>query len=318
MDLVDKLLGSRGCLLTFHRGAASAMWSKLPNRNFYLDLDFLDRFLTHLTRKGWAVVALEEALTQAARGTSTSRCVNFSIDDCYRDTFEQVVPLFHSHGLPVTLYVTTGIPDGTFSLWGAGLEDALKQMDHVNFEDDIVRVNTPHRKRAAFKTISTLWHGPNAATRYAAFCQLNGIDERALHWKHAISWDMLEVLAKNPLVEIGAHTITHARISCLSTADAFAELQGSRERLQQKLGVAVRHFAFPHGRTRDCGPRDFEIAWQAGFASAATTRKGLVRRGQDMYALPRITMNGAHQSIRMMEMHLNGFTGAVARMLGRV
>lgn len=318
MDLVDKLLGHRVCLLTFHRSAASANWSKLPNRSFYLDLDFLDRFLTYLTRKGWAVVALEEALAQAARGRSTSRCVNFSIDDCYRDTFEQVVPLFHSHGLPVTLYVTTGIPDGTFSLWAAGLEHALKQMDRVNFGDGIVRVNTPHRKRAAFKTISARWSGPNAAMCYASFCRLNGIDERALHWKHAISWDMLEALAKSPLVEIGAHTVTHARISCLSAADAFAELQGSRSRLQQKLGVAVRHFAFPYGRSRDCGPREFEIARQAGFASAATTRKGLVWRGQDMYALPRITMNGAHQSIRMMKMHLNGVTSTVARILGRV
>ena len=318
VDLVDKQLGKSICLLTFHRGASSAEWSLLPNRNFYLNLDFLDRFLTYLTQKGCRVVALDEALAQSSHGRSTGRHVNFSVDDCYRDTFEQVVPLFHSHGLPVTLYVTTGIPDGTLPLWVAGLEDVLKQKDHVIFENDVVPTNTPSTKRAAFKTISALWDRANGPQRYKAFCVSNGIDETALHWKHAISWEMLEVLAKNPLVEIGAHTISHQRVARLSANEASEELQGSRERLQQMLGVEVRHCAFPYGRSRDCGPRDFELAREAGFASAATTRKGFIWPGQDMYNLPRITINGAHQSIGVMELHLNGITSAVARILGRV
>lgn len=315
---VDTLLGSRGCLFTFHRGAPSALWARLPNRDFYLDLDFLDRFLSDLARNGWAVVTVEEALARAARGDGGGRYVNFSIDDCYRDTYEQVVPLFRNRGVPVTLFVTTGIPDGTLPLWAAGLEDALLEHDHVALDDRIVEAGTPEAKRAAFERIATLWDGPEAGKYYAAFCALNGIDEQAMHWKHAISWEMLAELSRDPLVEIGAHTVTHARISSLTPSDAFAELHGSRERLRQQLGVAVRHFAFPYGRSGDCGPRDFDIAREAGFASAATTRKGLLRHGRDAYGLPRVTINGAHQSLGMMELHLNGVTSAAARMLGRV
>ncbi|MEH2482651.1 peptidoglycan/xylan/chitin deacetylase (PgdA/CDA1 family) [Nitrobacteraceae bacterium AZCC 2146] len=312
------LMSSRGCLVTFHRGASSQAWEKLPNRDFYLDLDFLDQFLSYLTARGWDVVTMEEALRRSKLGKANDRFVNFSVDDCYRDTFEEVVPLFRRHNLPVTLFVTTGIPDGTLPLWAAGLEDALLNNNRVILEDGAIDVPTTEAKLAAFHRIASSWDGPEAAARYAAFCKLNGIDIDAMHWKHAISWEMLEALRDDPLVEIGAHTVTHARISSLSPAGARAELQGSRDRLIERLGIAAKHFAFPYGRSGDCGPRDFEIARDAGFASAATTRKGLVRNGQEAFGLPRNTINGAHRSLATMELHLTGVTGAAARMSGRV
>ena len=86
----------------------------------------------------------------------------------------------------------------------------------------------------------------------------------------------------------------------------------------ERLGVVTRHFAFPYGRSGDCGPRDFELADEAGFGSAATTRKGLVRRGQNAFSLPRNTINGGHRSLAAMELHLTGLTGAAAKMMGRV
>jgi peptidoglycan/xylan/chitin deacetylase (PgdA/CDA1 family) len=153
---------------------------------------------------------------------------------------------------------------------------------------------------------------------YKKFCELNGVDIDAMHWKHAITWEMLEELRDDPLVEIGGHTVTHARISSLSPDGARFELKGSRDRLVERLGIPARHFAFPYGRSGDCGPRDFAIARDAGYASAATTRKGLVRNGQDAYNLPRCTINGADRSLATMELHLSGLTGVAARMTGRV
>jgi peptidoglycan/xylan/chitin deacetylase (PgdA/CDA1 family) len=314
----DVLLGGRGCMVTFHRAAPSRDWPMLPNRDFYLDLGFLDQFLSYLKQNKWDVVTVEEALRRSASGDDASRYVNFSVDDCYRDTFEQVVPLFRRHNVPVTLFVTTGIPDATLPLWSAGLEDGLLHRDRVVLEDRTVELTTSESRRVAYDLIATAWDGPQAGDRYAAFCLRNGIDIDAMHWKHAISWEMLQALRDDPLVEIGGHTITHARISSLSPSEALAELQGCRERLIERLGVAVRHFAFPYGRAGDCGPRDFALARQAGFVSAATTRKGLVRHGQDAFDIPRNTINGAHRSLSMMQLHLSGLTGAAARMMGRV
>ena len=43
-------LPNRGCMFTLHRVASPERWADLPNRAFYLDLDFLDRLLRHLAR----------------------------------------------------------------------------------------------------------------------------------------------------------------------------------------------------------------------------------------------------------------------------
>lgn len=314
--LADLLMGQRGCLMTFHRGAPAKLWEQLPNRDFYLDTNFLDEFLSYLKKRAWDVVTIEEATRRAKTGRG--RFVNFSIDDCYRDTYEEVMPLFRRHNVPLTLFVTTGIPDGTLSLWAAGLEDTLLNNDSVMLEDGAISVPDFAAKKSAFYRIADSWDGPQAATRYAAFCRINGIDMDAMHWKHAITWDMLEELRHDPLVEIGGHTVTHARISSLSPEGALFELQGCRDRLIDKLGVPARHFAFPYGRSGDCGARDFAIARTVGYASASTTSKGLVLQGQDPYSLPRCTINGADRSVATMELHLSGMTGIAARMTGRV
>ena len=312
----DMFMSGRGCLMTFHRGAPAKLWEQLPNRDFYLDTTFLDAFLGYLNKQGWDVVTMEEAVRRSRSGAR--RFVNFSIDDCYRDTYEEVVPLFRRHNVPVTLFVTTGIPDGTLPLWAAGLEDTLLNSDSVMLEDGAIALPDFAAKKSAFYRIADEWDGPQAPARYTSFCQLNGIDMEAMHWKHAISWEMLEELRDDPLVEIGGHTVSHARISSLPPEAAVFELQGCRDRLIERLGIPARHFAFPYGRSGDCGPRDFAIARDAGYASASTTRKGLVLEGQDPYSLPRCTINGSDRSVATMELHLSGMTGFAARMTGRV
>lgn len=316
--VTDRALGPRGCLFTFHRAASSELWEKLPNRNFYIDVAFLDKFLTYLAAQNWDVVTMSEAQRRMSSGERGNGYVNFSIDDCYRDTYEVIAPLFRKHKVPLTLFVTTGIPDGTLPLWSAGLEETLLDRDRVRVGDETIVLDSDEARRAAYHRIAASWDGPEAARHYAAFCAANGVDIEAMHWRHAISWEMLDELSRDPLFEIGAHTVTHARISSLEPEAAMVELEQSRSRLNERLGISVEHFAFPYGRAFDCGPRDFALAQRAGFRSASTTRKGLVRRGRDVFSLPRNTINGGHRSVAAMEMHLMGFTGTAARVLGRV
>lgn len=318
--LLERLNGTCGCMLTFHRAAASASWADLPNREFYLDAGFLDRMLAHLRATGWDVVTLDEALHRAATG-ERGRFVNISVDDTYRDTYEIVVPAFRRAGVPVTLFVTTGIPDNTLSLWGAGLETILAESATIAVPcgtgTATLHLTDATQRRQVFTALHTAWEQAGPEQMYRIFCALNGYDTTALHRRHAMDWDMLATLRHDPCVEIGAHTVGHRRISTLEPAEAMAEIGGSRTRLEEKLGIAVRHFAFPYGRAADCGPRDFALVREAGYASAATTRKGLVRGGAgfDPYALPRNALNGAHQRTAQTAFHLSGLSGLATRLL---
>ena len=124
---------SCGCMLTFHRAAPAAQWAELPNKNFYLNLDYLDNLLGSLKRDEWEVVTVEELTGCLESGENGSRLVNFSVDDCYRDTFEHVVPLFRRHGVS-----GNAVRDHRYPRWhhvrlaGLALESILARRDRVD------------------------------------------------------------------------------------------------------------------------------------------------------------------------------------------
>lgn len=319
-SLSGRVMGSEGCLLTFHRAAPAAEWADLPNRNFYLNLEFLDALLGYLSRSGREVVTIGEMLRRSGEPGSSAGLVNFSVDDCYIDTWQHVVPLFRRHGMPVTLFVTTGIPDGTLSLSWSGLETIIARERRVLTRDGSRDVATPEEKRRAYSEIWADWERSDFGVdrEYADFCARHGADPETIRPEHAITWEMLEELSQDPLVEIGAHTVSHPRISALSEAGAYEEIFESGRRLRERLGVPALHFAFPYGRSGDCGARDFDLVRKAGFDSASTTRKGLFSSRQGRFVLPRNTVNGGHQNFALIEASLSGASGIAARVLGRV
>lgn len=309
--------GGRGCCLTFHRAATSADWEGLPNRDFYLDIGYLERLVRHLLSAGWDIVSMDEAVARTGR-PGFRRFVNFSIDDCYRDTAELVVPLFRRLGVPVTLFVTSGIPDGTMVMRDAGLETLLADgRDSVTEGGRRFPLATAAQRRAAYAALSAGWDHPDGDAQYRRFCVAHGRDPDELARRHRITWDMLDALRDDPLVGIEAHTVSHPRLSEIDPATAVAELAGSRDRLRRRLGVPARHFAFPFGRVPDCGARNFALAEATGYVSASTTTKGLVRPGTDAFRMPRNTLNGRHRKLVWAYAHLTGLSGVVAKALRR-
>ncbi|MBP0575525.1 polysaccharide deacetylase family protein, partial [Mycobacterium tuberculosis] len=78
------------------------------------------------------------------------------------------------------------------------------------------------------------------------------------------------------LVDIGAHTLSHANLRRLPRAAARAEMAGSADVLADWLGVRPRHFAYPYGYPAAAGPDEFALAAEIGFDLAVTTRPGVL------------------------------------------
>jgi peptidoglycan/xylan/chitin deacetylase (PgdA/CDA1 family) len=78
--------------------------------------------------------------------------------------------------------------------------------------------------------------------------------------------------------------------------------------LAARLGVPVRHLAYPFGDATSAGPREFALAADTGYASAVTTRPGMLYRqhGRHLTALPRLSVNGGWQSRAALEVLLSG------------
>jgi len=104
----------------------------------------------------------------------------------------------------------------------------------------------------------------------------------------ALIWEQIKEMDRDPICTIGAHTLSHPRLSELSYEEALKEIVESRNRLEEKLGHKVNHFSYPYG---DYNTDTIDIVKQCGFASNLRAWGGTIRKGDfSMLELPRIEL----------------------------
>lgn len=85
--------------------------------------------------------------------------------------------------------------------------------------------------------------------------------------------------------DIGSHTLTHPLLTTLSHEQARAEIFDSKKRLEDRFGIAIRHFCYPYG---DHDEVVCDLVAEAGYVTASTTKFGANRRGVDPFGLRRM------------------------------
>jgi peptidoglycan/xylan/chitin deacetylase (PgdA/CDA1 family) len=88
-------------------------------------------------------------------------------------------------------------------------------------------------------------------------------------------------------VTIGAHTVDHVRLRDRPAREQQDTIAGSKAELEQAIGRAVSHFAYPFGRRGDFDDRSVDAVRSAAFDTACTTVPGTARPSTDPYRLPR-------------------------------
>ena len=87
--------------------------------------------------------------------------------------------------------------------------------------------------------------------------------------------------------EIGAHSMSHPELDCLTRPAAAVEIRDSKDVLEQALGRRINTFAYPHGY-HDKAVKHLVAA--AGYTSAAAVRNALSPADDDPFALARVTV----------------------------
>jgi peptidoglycan/xylan/chitin deacetylase (PgdA/CDA1 family) len=295
----------RGAILTLHHVRPAPATAFRPNALLEIAPDFLDRTLALIRRRGIEIVSLDEAVSRLRSPGPGPFFVALTFDDGYRDNVEQAWPILARHHAPWTLFVAPGFADRTARLWWRELEEAVAALPRIDLALPDGRfaasAGTPAEKLRAFgKLYWRLRRLPEAILLSAIsdLCERAGIDREALVARDCLPWETLRALAGAPGVSIGAHTLTHPMLAKHDAAFAEAEIRGSKARLEAELAMPIRHFAYPVGDRGSAGPREFAMAEAAGFASAVTTRPGhlFAEHADHPHALPRISLNGLHQT----------------------
>lgn len=307
-------LRGRGVILTFHRVRAPRGGDYAPNALLEIAPEFFDALLTRLRENGLALVSLDEALYRVVSGQGGPFAA-LTFDDGFVDALDPILPLLERHDAPALFYVAPGFADRSARLWWVELEEAIARLDRVELDFDGVRLDCPARdaveKSAAFARVSQLLGGLDNLRLLQAVAALSaqaGVDPVATVAQNCLDWEALRELADHELASIGAHSISHPKLARLQVEAARREMAESRRRLEQELGRPVRHFAFPYGGPDAAGPREFTLAAECGFLSAATTRPGMIfpDHVDYLHALPRLSVNGLWQDLDALDILLSG------------
>jgi peptidoglycan/xylan/chitin deacetylase (PgdA/CDA1 family) len=86
-------------------------------------------------------------------------------------------------------------------------------------------------------------------------------------------------------IAVGSHAATHRPLVAVGEDELYRELRGSAARLEAAGLPRPQVLAYPHG---EWSPAVAAAVHSAGYAAAFTVTPGVVERGENRYALPRV------------------------------
>jgi peptidoglycan/xylan/chitin deacetylase (PgdA/CDA1 family) len=165
--------------------------------------------------------------------------------------------------------------------WLGGNERFPRRTIAITFDDafeDFARAAFPILKKHELR-----------ATVFAPTARLGGVED----WSGAnasprrlMDWTTVRALAADG-IEFGSHARTHPDLTTLDAAALEDELSGSRRDLEDRIGMAVRHFAPPYGRS-NAAVRE---AIGRHYLLSAGVRLAEARKSSPSFDLPRIEMH---------------------------
>lgn len=245
---------------------------------------------------------LAELTRQLQQGQCRRGAVVITFDDGYRDNLLTALPVLEANDVPATVFCTSGHVGREEPFWWDRLATLLLVPERLppTLALDVIGQHWRHELgsaasgsadanlRLAFYGEVWSWLRPLAdgdrQEALKALAEWSG-DAALAEAPIALSHEQLRALAASPLIEIGAHSVTHAALPALAPAEQRREIGRSKAQLEAMIGRPVLNFAYPFG---DQSPETAALVRDAGFHSSCTTATGAVRAGVDLFALPRI------------------------------
>lgn len=269
----------RGLVLLYHRIAGPRRDPQMLDvsaLNFDEQLGILARTTTPLP--------LDEFESLRRSGNLPERAVAVTFDDGYADNLHAAAPALVRHGIPATVFITTGMIGSEREFWW---DDA----ERIAFDAPLAGDDPASRQREYVSLVSALHPLPTAVRqqRLAALRGPASVPEKGRESHRALTPDELRALAARPQISIGAHTITHPSLARLSVDDQTREMAGSAAWLERELGTRVRALAYPFGTPGDVS-RDTVRAAADVCDYAMATDSGAAWRWSPRWRLPRVTV----------------------------
>lgn len=252
-------------------------------------------------------ISLAKAYEGLQTGNLPQRAVVVTFDDGYTDVLSQARPLLAQYEIPATTFVVAGCLGQ--ELWWDELARiilspvALPDRLQLNIngrlhtwsifdpqrERDLLRKQAPTpRYRLLLMLYQALLAQPEARLSVMAelhtWSLVGPINYDLSETGNVMSPSQLADLIGDGLVEVGAHTVTHAALASLAAEVQAEEIRQSKSMLEEITRRPVTSFSYPHGSMTTVTQK---LVQEAGYTLACASYNGLARRGSNPFYLPR-------------------------------
>lgn len=252
-------------------------------------------------------ISLRDLGETITRGAIPPQSVCVTFDDGYRDNLDVAKPLLERYEVPATVFVVSGYVDSGREFWWDELERLCLYGDlprtlRLELPGEVFvweASNTGAGPNPSWRA----WHRPQTERQelyvllYERLIALDDRERRAELGRVAslVGTDRRDVLTSTTreitclgdgdLVEIGAHTVTHPRLSDLPASLQYEEIAGAKTELEELLGRPVESFAYPHSSYDDV---TITAVREAGYALACGGPGRGIAAHTSVFDIPRI------------------------------
>ena len=311
-SLVERSLRSRGSLVfTLHRVLPVNELGACYNPNLALTPESLDAIIVFL-KKRLPIVPVEELIANMAKPNAAPVC-SLTFDDGWEDNYRIAFPILRSHSVPAIIFLPTDmigstalLPEERFCrvMMGARKADCVEllrsQLVAASLLRDEHKLDSFDDMAGQFKRLDY-----NGKMQFLATAeQLYDSPPRTV--SSFFTWDHAREMQKQRMT-FGSHTMRHTILSVNPLEFMQRELTGSKQRIQQELGVKADLFAYPNGMH---SPLAVRAVREAGYRAAFCTARAAVDAKSDLFLLPRVPLSND-----MVNTDGERFSGAMAELM---
>jgi len=241
----------------------------------------------HTLARHFRVVALADLVEKVRQGGTPDREIALTFDDGLRHQVVEIYPLLRERALPATFFVCPGLVEAGEWPWTWESRSRLLGLA-VGARVELARaLSAPTEVNAFMDWIVTLDARGQLAARRA-------LTAATPHWRptdqehrtyDVATWQDLEALDPT-IATVGSHSTTHAMLTACDQPTLHAEVCGSREWIERRLGRPVRYFCYPNGLVDDT----VASVVRANYDAAVTTASAPVEPGTPVERLPRLAI----------------------------
>lgn len=256
------------------------------------------RHMEHLARHH-RVVHLSELVQGLQGGDWPDGAVAVTFDDGLRSNYSLAFPHLRRFEIPATVFLTTGHIGTARPLWQDRLALALELTDRrtlVSAGNRIDLSSDRTRTRAFNRLVGDLLSRPASEKDEQLAKLLDDLEVEVDevpedHAYRPLGWEEVREMARDGLVEFGAHTRSHDSLVRQDPGQASAQIRASRDDITERTGKTPELFAYPNGD--ESRPVREEVRL-AGFRAATVASPGRLRPAGDAYRIPRYGVGANH------------------------